>query len=296
MKLTISGLTKTIDKVAVLNDVNFTLENGQILGVVGRNGIGKTTLFRTMTGVYLADDGDVLIDGTSINSELKLRQNIFFVDPFNNFFDSYNAHQVASMYHLTYDRFDKTQFLTDLVAHNLPVNQRYRRFSKGMQALFNVLLAINSHAQFIILDEPFDGLDIIVKENVKRILIEAVQQRKTSLIISSHNLEELDTLIDKVIILKENTVVEEYTLENTREDARKLQLVFPDTYPEVLQQYGTIVEQRGRVYVVVFDHYTRDIDKIIAEQGPLLFEELPLGLEDLFRTKLVDEADYIMNK
>lgn len=296
MKLTVTGLTKTIDNTNVLNDVSFTLEQGQILGVVGRNGIGKTTLFRTITGVYLADGGDVLIDDKSINTELTLRQNIFFVDPFNNFFNSYNAQQVANMYHLTYDRFDKAQFLADLAAHNLPTNQRYRRFSKGMQALFNVLLAINSHAQFIILDEPFDGLDIIVLENVKRILIEAVQQRETSLMISSHNLAELDTLIDKAIILKENTVVQEYKLENAREDARKLQLVFPDDYPEELKQYGTIVEQRGRVYVVVFDQYTRDIDKLIAEQGPILFEELPLGLEDLFRTKLVDEVDYIMNK
>lgn len=296
MKLTVNNLSKKINGISVLENVNFTISSGEILGVVGRNGIGKTTLFRTMTGVYLADTGDVLIDDKSINTDLSLRQNIFFVDPFNNFFSQYTAAQVADMYQLTYDRFNKQQFLADIETHNLPIKQRYRSLSKGMQALFNVLLAINSHAQFIILDEPFDGLDILVRENVKRILIEAVQKCQISLVISSHNLEELDALIDKAIILKENTVIQEYTLENTREDARKIQLVFRDVYPIELEQYGTIVEQRGRVYVVVFDNYTKEIDKLIADHAPLLFEELPLGLEDLFRTKLVHEADYILNK
>lgn len=296
MKLAVNNLTKIINNRPVLKEISFTVEAGQIMGVVGRNGIGKTTLFRTITDSYLADHGNVTIDGKDINIERELRQQIFFVDPFNNFFSMYTAKQVASMYELAYDRFNKDQFLADLKAHNLPINQRYRSFSKGMQGLFNVLLAINSRAQFIILDEPFDGLDILVRENVKRILIEYVQQRQTSLIISSHNLTELDTLIDKAIILQENTVVKEYTLENTRETARKIQLVFTDEYPNALHQFGTIVEQRGRVYVVVFDNYTPTIDKIIAESAPLLFEELPLGLEDLFRTKLVHETDYIMNK
>lgn len=296
MKLKIEKLTKSIDDKLVLNDVNFDINHGEIVGIIGRNGVGKTTLFRTMTGIYLADKGDVLIDDISINANLKLRQEIFFIDPINNFFSNYTAINLADMYTLVYDNFDKANFLNDLKNNNLPINKRYGSFSKGMQALFNVLLSINSKAQFIILDEPFDGLDVLVRENVKRLLIDAVQERKITLLISSHNLEELDNLIDRAIILNGNTVIEEYALENIRETARKIQLVFGNEYPKELNKYGTIVEKRGRVYVVVFNNYNADVDGLIASHAPLLFEELPLGLEDLFRTKLVDEADYIMNK
>lgn len=165
-----------------------------------------------------------------------------------------------------------------------------------MQGLFNVLLAIASKAEFIILDEPFDGLDILVKENVKRLLIELIQLQETALLISSHNLEELDALIDQAIIIADGKIKSRYELENMRANTRKIQLVFKDKLPEFIKQYGTIVEKRGRVYIVIFNDYSKELDAKIARSGPLLFEELPLILEDLFRTTLVNEQDYILEK
>lgn len=296
MELTVNNLKKVINNRTIFENINFSIAPGQIVGIVGRNGVGKTTLFKTMTGVYLADAGQVSIDEQPIEAELNLKQDIFFVDPLNNFYINYTLIEIAKMYAITYSKFNRDEFLATVAKHNLPIKQRIKNYSKGMQGLFNVLLALATRAQFIILDEPFDGLDVLIRENVKRILINAVQLNQISLIISSHNLTELDTLIDRAIILKDTTISSEYSLENLRENARKIQLVFKDGLPEELKRYGTVVEERGRVSVMIFENYTHEIDEKIAISAPLLYEQLPLSLEDMFRSQLVDEADFILKK
>ncbi|WP_165964892.1 ATP-binding cassette domain-containing protein [Periweissella cryptocerci] len=296
MELKVNNLAKMINKHVVLNDISFTVKQGEVLGIIGRNGVGKTTLFRTMMGQYLADQGTVGIDDQLVSDDLELRQNMFFIDQQNNYLTDYTPAQIAKMYSLLYDKFDSDRFLTVVQEHHLPMDSRYRSYSKGMQGLFNVLLALASKAQFIILDEPLDGLDVLVRETVKRVLIDAVQTQHISILISSHNLTELDTLIDRAIILADARIAREYTLESSRENARKIQLVFREETPDFISEYGTIVEQRGRVIVVVFNDYNRKIDEMIAHSAPLLFEDLPLNLEDLFRTTLVNEADYVLEK
>lgn len=253
MELTVSKLSKTINQRPILTEISFAVQAGEILGVIGRNGVGKTTLFRTMTGQYLADRGSVALDGHLIETDLAQRQELFFIDQQNNYLADYTPVQIAQMYQLLYDKFDTAEFLATVAAHRLPMDSRYRSYSKGMQGLFNVLLALASRAQFVILDEPLDGLDVLVRENVKRLLIDAVQTQHISIIISSHNLAELDTLIDRAIILADTRVAHEYTLEASRENARKIQLVFREETPAFISDYGTIVEQRGRVLVVVFN-------------------------------------------
>lgn len=296
MKLIVNELKKVINHRTIIEDVSFTVNHGEIVGVIGRNGVGKTTLFKAMTGIYLTDNGRVLIDNQDLTEDIALKQELFFVDPLNNFYIHYTPMEIAKMYAITYPKMDVDQFLTEITDHNLPLNQKVKYFSKGMQGLFNVLLALATQAQFVILDEPFDGLDVLVRENVKRLLINAVQSKEISLIISSHNLAELDTLVDRAIILKDTKVVGEYSLENLRETARKIQLVFKDGLPDEIKQAGTLVEARGRVYVMIFENYTRQLDEKIANLAPLLYEELPLSLEDLFRTQLVNENDYILEK
>ena len=231
-----------------------------------------------------------------MDKHIELKQSLFFFDQQNSFINDLLPIQIAKYYQKIYDKLNINEFINNLQKHNLPLNTRYRSYSKGMQGLFNVLLAIASKAEFIILDEPFDGLDILVKENVKRLLIQLIQLQETALLISSHNLAELDSLIDQAIIIADAEVKSRYELEDMRVNTRKIQLVFKDEFPSFIEKYGTIVEKRGRVYVVIFNNYSKEIDEQIAISGPLLFEELPLTLEDLFRTTLVNESDYILEK
>lgn len=296
VELKINNLDKIINGKMVLKNINFKVSTGQVLGIIGRNGVGKTTLFRTIIGQYLADQGQVLIDNTDLDKHIELKQSLFFFDQQNSFINDLLPIQIAKYYQKIYDKLNINEFINNLQKHNLPLNTRYRSYSKGMQGLFNVLLAIASKAEFIILDEPFDGLDILVKENVKRLLIQLIQLQETALLISSHNLAELDSLIDQAIIIADAEVKSRYELEDMRVNTRKIQLVFKDEFPSFIEKYGTIVEKRGRVYVVIFNNYSKEIDEQIAISGPLLFEELPLTLEDLFRTTLVNESDYILEK
>ncbi|HIW71294.1 MAG TPA: ABC transporter ATP-binding protein [Candidatus Levilactobacillus faecigallinarum] len=295
--LRVSKLSKTIDHRAIIEDISFDWQPGEIMGLVGRNGVGKTTLFRTMSRQYLPESGRVTIDDHDLVREPLYQRQLFFIDTQYNFLGNYRLRELPDFYSLVYTGFDQQRY-RDLLAHfKLDPQDQYRRLSKGMRALVNVILALTSNATYIILDEPFDGLDVIVRENIASMVIDEVADQTKGFLISSHDLNELDGLSDRVLLLKDSRLAHDYNLEDVRAKAKKVQLVFKDKQiPALLKDNSQLIRVSGRVLVVVFPDYTADLDQQLRALQPVLFEELPLTLEDLFRANLATDTGYQMMK
>ena len=287
MGFEIKGLSEKIGDKDILKDINISLVLGEIVGLIGRNGVGKTTLFRSIAGQYIPDAGDILIDDQWVKEDLTLKEKLFYLDTQNNFFDSYTIDKIADFYELAYQTFDREKYNNWVIEYDLPRQTKYRQFSKGMQGLFNIVLAFSTGAPYVILDEPLDGLDVIVRKQVFQIIIDAVSEDQRGVLISSHNLEELDRLIDRAIVLKGSHIVSDYRLEDTRSEARKVQLVFKSKeIPTFVKENSRAISIQGRVVVVLFEHYSAELEAQIQAEDPALFEELPLTLEDLFRASI----------
>jgi ABC-2 type transport system ATP-binding protein len=293
MSLQIKHLSKTINQKPTLDQLSFDVQPGQIVGVIGRNGVGKTTLFRTINGQYLRTSGQVLVDGHEVADDPSVRPQLSFVDPQANFFKTMTAQQVAWYYQAAYPQFDQVKFDQLLSRYHLKADQKLRHFSKGMFGLFTIILSVATQATYLFLDEPLDGLDVIVRKNVLNILIDEVATGQRAILIASHNLSELEGIIDRALMLKQGHVIHDYQLETMRTKARKLQLVYRDKQiPALLKTSGPIVSVSGRVIVVVFEDFTPELQSQLAATEPVFQETLPLSLTDLFMANLTDEHDY----
>lgn len=297
MTLQVTGLSKQINDRQIIQDINFEWAPGEIIGLVGRNGVGKTTLFRTMMNHYIAEAGQVSIDGEAIQQVPQRQQQLFFIDTQYNFLSTYRLWELPRFFGAVYSRFDEQRYTALLQQFKLDANSQYRRLSKGMRALVNLILALTSNATYIILDEPFDGLDVIVRENIATMVIDEVADQQKGFLISSHDLNELDGLSDRVLLLKDSRLAHDYNLEDIRARAKKIQLVLNDkVIPDVIKQQSQLIRVSGRVLVVVIPDYTPAVDQKLKALHPVLFEELPLTLEDLFRANLAHDTGYQMIK
>lgn len=283
----VKQLTKTIDHRSVLKDIEFELSESEIVGLVGRNGSGKTTLLRVLAGQYLPDTGDITIDQKSVFQHPIVKQEIFFIDEKENFLRTYSLRKIAKFYQIAYPKFNQLLFSDLVKKHEFSLKQNYRQLSKGQQALFQIILAVCSNARYLLLDEPFDGLDVIVKKEVIGLLMEHLSEHSRTALISSHNLTELENLVDRVLLLKNQSIIKDYRLEEMRENAKKLQLVFKTKkVPSVVKENSKMLDFQGRVVTVVFEHFSEELEAAIKEFDPLVYEELPLSLEDLFEANL----------
>lgn len=287
----VNNLQKTIDGQAILEEINFSLNPQEIVGLVGRNGSGKTTLFRTLAGHYLLDGGEVTIAGMDLAKAVEQKTQLFYIDELDNFLKYYSLKKINEFYRLAYPKFDQDRYLALLKENEFHQRMTYRRLSKGMQGLYQMILAISSEANYLLLDEPFDGLDVIVRKKVIALLLDHLATHENcSIMIASHNLVELEGIIDRVLLLKGKSIVKDYSLEQMREYARKLQLVFRRKgVPAFVKEQAKLLSIQGRVVTVIFEEYTPELASQLKALEPVVMEELPLCLEDLFEANLSQE-------
>lgn len=287
----VNNLQKTIDGQAILEEINFSLNPQEIVGLVGRNGSGKTTLFRTLAGHYLLDGGEVTIAGMDLAKAVEQKTQLFYIDELDNFLKYYSLKKINEFYRLAYPKFDQDRYLALLKENEFHQRMTYRRLSKGMQGLYQMILAISSEANYLLLDEPFDGLDVIVRKKVIALLLDHLATHENcSIMIASHNLAELEGIIDRVLLLKGKSIVKDYSLEQMREHARKLQLVFRRKgVPAFVKEQAKLLSIQGRVVTVIFEEYTSELADQLKALEPVVMEELPLSLEDLFEANLRQE-------
>ncbi|QDX92591.1 ABC transporter ATP-binding protein [Brevibacillus laterosporus] len=286
--LNLYNVNKVIDAEEILHNISFEVPKGVIVGLVGRNGSGKTTLLRTIMGILDTDGGSIELDGRSIHKYPECKSDMLFVPDSPEAIHLYTPDECAKLYRAMYPHFDHSHYVTLMERFKLPRRKKIRQFSKGMKALVSLILAFSSKVSVILLDEPTNGIDPIVKKQVLGMIVEEVAEREVSFIISSHQLEELERIADMIIMIKEGSVEATTSLSDTEERFRKVQVVFNGEAPQTLlglpQVY--LLNQVGRVHTLLLEDPTGSTWARLQAEQPLLLEKLPVGLEDLFITKL----------
>ncbi|KKM09413.1 hypothetical protein SY88_18840 [Clostridiales bacterium PH28_bin88] len=289
--LEVTHLGKIIDQTTILDDVSFAIVPGTITGLIGRNGAGKTTLLRTMMGILLPDDGEVRYQGQNIHQHPAEKVHILFVPDAKDLLQNYSIQQITRLYSQVYPNFDHGVLGDWLRRFGLPLTKKVRYFSKGMKALFYLALAFAARTEAVLLDEPTEGLDPIYKKQCLQLIVQEVAERKPAVLISSHRLEELQAICDQVIFLKNGAVESVTDLMAVKERYRKLQVVYEEQMPESIIKRPNVhlLAQSGRIYTILIEDEVESTTAEIEASGPLLIDQLPLHLEDLFVSKLGGE-------
>ena len=290
----VNEVVKTFDGFRALDGVTMTVETGSIYGLVGPNGAGKSTILRHITGVYRPDSGSVLADGQPVYENPAVKQKIAVIPDELYYFLSASTRDMMRFYRGLYPRFDDKRY--EALREAFPEvddRQPIRRLSKGMQKQSAFWLALCCQPELLVLDEPVDGLDPVMRRQVWSLLMGDVAQRGTTVLVSSHNLRELEDVCDHVGVMSHGKVLLERSLTDLQDNIVKLQAAFRQEEPPQLPRDWDVLHtsQIGRVYTYIVRGDPAAIKARMAAYDPLLLEALPLSLEEIFIYELGGE-DY----
>ncbi len=280
----IENLTKRFEDHIALSGVNLSVTQGSVYGLVGPNGSGKTTLIKCLCGVYLTDGGNILVDGQPVYDNKNLKQKIAYI-PDDLFFPAtFTPKDMAQFYSRMYDGFSWERYQELGALFNLDEKKRIARFSKGMQKQVAFWVSMACRPDVIILDEPVDGLDPVMRKKVWGVILQEVEERGVTVLISSHNLRELEDVCDHVGILHQGEMLLQKALSDMKSDTFKLQLAFPDEFPAELSDKLTVLNHSttGRVHLLIVRGNQEEILQAVEAYHPLLSDLIPLTLEEVF--------------
>ncbi len=279
----------------ILDNISFSLDKGKILGIVGPSGVGKTSLIKGIVGIYRGTSGTLTYDGEKIYDNSNVKRKIAYVPDEHNSFYLITLREIVNFYKSLYPNFDDEKFYKINRIFKIPLNKRFLQLSKGMKMRVNLMIAFSLNSELLILDEPTSGLDPILKEKVLKIIMEEVSNGDKSVIISSHNLIELERICDEVLILNEGKIEYHNSLDNIKRNIKKIQVAFDmPVYEEDLRFQGIFnIKQVGRVFTIVIEDNDNEFKEFIKKFNPLFVEEIDLSLEEVFinriEGKVIDE-------
>ena len=276
--LNMQDVVKTFSGFTALSGLTMSVPKGTVYGLVGPNGAGKSTAIRLLTGVYRPDSGSITMEGAPIyeNPEAKVR--IGYIPDEIFFFPSATLEEMRKYYKGFYPNFDDELFDRLYDVFQLPKKGQIRRFSKGMQKQAAFHLSICTRPDVLILDEPVDGLDPVMRRQVLSLVMSDVAQRETTVLISSHNLRELEDICDHVGIMDKGQMLLERSLASIQGNTVKVQMV--GDAPAGLDILHSSAS--GRLNTLVVRGVPSEISERIAACNPAYFDVLPLSLEEIF--------------
>ncbi|MFZ5351945.1 MAG: ABC transporter ATP-binding protein [Bacillota bacterium] len=293
----ITDMSKSYDDFLALNNVCMNISKGSIYGLLGPNGAGKTTLIKTLVGVYRQNKGKITIQGEEVYENNNVKSKIIYI-PDNLYFSlSYTVKNMAQLYKSIYaswnqERFDKLSKVFDI-----ELGKKVNNLSKGMQRQVAFWLGLSVMPDYLILDEPLDGLDPVMKQKVKNLIVQDVADRNMTVLISSHNLRELDDLCDHIGILHKGSLVVEKDIDDLKSDVHKIQVAFKNDIPHGLTEELEIMneDRRGSVGVYIVRGNKDSIVQKLQKHNPVIMDILPLTLEEIFIYEMGDAGYDIKN-
>lgn len=290
----VENVVKSFDGFRALDGLTMTVPTGAIYGLVGPNGAGKSTILRHITGVYQQDSGVVLCDGQTIYENPDVKEKIACIPDELYYFESASVRDMAKFYKGVYLKFDMERYgKLKEIFHTVDEKRPIRRLSKGMQKQAAFWLAMCCRPEILVLDEPVDGLDPVMRRQVWSLLMGDVEQEGTTVLVSSHNLRELEDVCDHVGILSRGKVLVERSLSDLQENVVKMQVVFQTPeLPKLPDDMEVLhVSQVGRIHTLIIRGKAHEVKNRLATFQPILMDALPLTLEEIFIYELGGE-DY----
>lgn len=283
--IAIKDVTKSFDKLTVVDHVSLHIGEGSVFGLIGTNGAGKSTLFRMLTGIYRPDSGEILVDGTPVWDMPDAKKLFYFIPDEPFFFANATPADMEEYTSSVYENFNREEYYDFLQKFGLDKHRKIRTFSKGMKKQVAFLLGICSNCKYLICDETFDGLDPVMRQGIKSILASKMDQGITTPIISSHNLRELEDICDCVGLLHKGGVLFSKDLEDLKSNITKVQCVFAHSESKAaLQEKLQVLTEssRGALWTATVRGSREDVLAAFEAEETIFFEALPLSLEEIF--------------
>lgn len=280
----VKSVTKNFDGFYALSDFNMSVKKGSIYGLIGPNGAGKTTIINHIMGVLLQDSGNVKIAGENVWENEALKQRVLCINDDWYFFPSFSVKEMAKFYESIYKSFNRERYEKLGEILKIEENRQIRRLSKGMKKQVAFRLVLSCMPDVLILDEPLDGLDPVMRKQIMNVIISDVAEREMTVLVSSHNLRELEDLCDHVGIIHKGRMVIEKPLDDLKGNIQKLQIVFDGEFPEDLYRDIDImhVSKIGSVYTAIVKGNSDEIRRTVLRYNPVVFDNVSLTLEEVF--------------
>ena len=277
-------VVKTFDGFRALDGLTMTVPTGAVYGLVGPNGAGKSTIIRHLAGIYRQDSGEVLLDGQPVYEDPAVKRRMTVIGDDWYYFPQANIREMAHFFAGLYPAFSWERYEKLKQVFPLDEKMMLRRMSKGMQKQAAFWLTVCCMPEYLILDEPVDGLDPVMRRQVWSLLLGDVAERGTTVLVSSHNLRELEDVCDHVGILDHGRVLLERSLSDLQDNTVKLQVAYPGVTEPVLPAELNILHRShvGRVYTYIIRGSSREIMRRMQITEPVLLESIPLTLEEIF--------------
>jgi ABC-2 type transport system ATP-binding protein len=287
----VHSISKKYNKHLAVNDLSLTVKKGSIYGLLGSNGAGKTSLLKMIAGINRQDSGTIKINNLLVYENTAIKERVVFIPDVLYFYPQATVAQMAAQYKDYYPNWDQQRFELLKPAFNIELNRKVHRLSKGMKRQVAFWLALSAMPDVLILDEPIDGLDPVMRQKIKNLLFQDVAEREMTVLISSHNLREIEDLCDHVGIMHQGKIIIEKEIDDLKSDTHKVQLALADpTHEEHLLNQLNILhyEKRGSVSLLIVRGSEDKISKVVHSTEVLLYDLLPLTLEEIFIYEMED--------
>ncbi len=294
----LKNVTKTFEKEAAVGGLNLSVKKGSIYGLLGSNGAGKTTLLKLLAGIYRQDSGSVAVMDEPVYENAALKERMVFIPDALYFLPQSNVAQMADFHRHFYPHWNEERFSLLQQVFKIDPERKIHRLSKGMQRQVAFWLALSSMPDILILDEPIDGLDPVMRQKIKNLLFQDVAEREMTIIISSHNLREIEDICDHIGIMHKGRLLIEKDLDDLKADTHKIQLVLDKEKQEqaIVNSLNVVhKEKRGSVLVLIVRGHADQVEGVIHPLKPVVFDLLPLTLEEIFIYEMGDIGYEIEN-
>lgn len=291
------NLTKRFQGVTAVDHIHAEIQDGTVFGLIGTNGAGKSTFLRMAAGILKPDEGTITLDGEAVFEDIRVKARCFYIPDEPYFLGNGIADDMKTFYQGIYPNFDTDRFGKLLKSFELDGRRKIQTFSKGMKKQLAVLLGICAGTDYLFCDETFDGLDPVMRQTVKSLFANDIEERNLTPVIASHNLRELEDICDHVGLLHRGGMLLSKDLDDMKMNIHKIQCVLPAGLDRTnLQDLDIMtVEQRGSLLTLTVRGQKEEIQARMQSYHPVFFEMIPLSLEEIFISE-TEVAGYDIKK
>jgi len=287
--LKVIDISKSFGDIKALDGISINPEAGQIYGLVGSNGCGKTTLMKHIMNIYLPDEGMIIYDGNKITRGMNSFESFYYVQDDLFFPNNYSMDMMFDYEKIFYPNISREKYDKLIKYFSLNGKKKLRSMSKGQKKQAAFIISISTNPKVLLLDEIVDGLDAVVKRKFWNVIMDEVLDNELTVIISSHDLKELDNICDKIGIMHEGKIIKEENMDNLKNNIKRVQFAITEEFKGLESEKFKIIKttKLGSIYFCVITGDSDEFRKSLEEShGVLIFDNLPMNLEEIFITEL----------